>query len=43
MLDGDLKYFAKFLNQIRRRIYEESAKQPSDLIKPFYPIKNLND
>ena len=43
MLDGDLKYFAKFLNQIRRRIYEESAKKPSDLIKPFYPIKNLND
>ena len=43
MLDDDLKYFAKFLNQIRRRIYEESSKQPSDLIKPFYPIKNLND
>ena len=43
MLDDDLKYFANFLNRIRRRIYEESAKQPSDLIKPFYPIKNLND
>jgi hypothetical protein len=43
MLNDDLKYFAKFLNQIRRRVYEESAKQPSDLVKPFYPIKNLND
>ena len=43
MLNDDLKYFAKFLNQIRRRVYEESAKQPSDLIKPFDPIKNLND
>jgi 6-pyruvoyl-tetrahydropterin synthase len=43
MLNDDLKYFAKFLNQIRRRVYEESAKQPSGPIKPFYPIKNLND
>ena len=43
MLDDDLKYFAKFLDRIRRRIYEESTKQPPDLIKPFYPIKNLND
>jgi hypothetical protein len=43
MLDDDLKYFAKFLNRIRQRIYEESAKQPSGLIKPFYPINDLND
>ena len=43
MLGDDLKYFAKFLNRIRQRIYEESAKQPSDLIKPFYPMNNLND
>ena len=43
MLDDDLKYFAKFLDRIRRRIYEESANQPSDLVKPFYPIENLND
>ena len=43
MLNDDLKYFAKFLNQIRRRVYEESAKQPSGSVKPFYPIKNLND
>ena len=43
MLNEDLKYFAKFLNQIRRRVYEESAKQTSGPIKPFYPIKNLND
>ena len=43
MLDDDLKYFANFLNQIRQKVYTESAKKASDLIKPFYPAKNLND
>lgn len=43
MLDDDLKYFANFLNQIRQKIYTESTKKASNLIKPFYPTKNLND
>jgi hypothetical protein len=43
MLDDDLKYFANFLNQIRQKVYTESAKKASDFIKPFYPAKNLND
>ncbi|MDC1171562.1 hypothetical protein OAU04_01140 [Alphaproteobacteria bacterium] len=43
MLDDDLKYFANFLNQIRQKIYTESTKKTSNLIKPFYPTKSLND
>ena len=43
MLDDDLKYFANFLNQVRQKVYTESAKKASDFIKPFYPAKNLND
>ena len=43
MLDDDLKYFANFLNQIRQKIYTESTKKASNLIKPFYPTKSLND
>ena len=43
MLTEDLKYFAHFLNKLRQELYEKSSNKAANLIKPFYPINNLND
>ena len=43
MLTKDLKYFAHFLNKLRQELYQKSSDKAANLVKPFYPINNLND